>query len=270
MFSACFFRRFAPEPAHRILKSNPKRYMPEPKQMRGLLIMANYNQAVEIGQVLDRVIACQGTQDVVVVDDGSTDGSAEIAKRKGFLVLSHERNMGIGAAIRTGIQYAIASGQFDFVTISSTNGKIQPEQVAANQAPIIAGDCEYVQGSRNLNAGSSPDLTPFRRLAIPIFTSICNQFLGQKFTDITCGFRSYTLDFIKDPRLDLNQDWLNRYELEYYVHYWACKTGVRIKEVPVTIVYSHLQKNRKSKIVPVIGWWSMFRPFVLLSLGLRH
>jgi len=58
--------------------------------------------------------------------------------------------------------------------------------------------------------------------------------------------------------------------MEYYIHYWACHLGLRILEVPVTIPYTHLSKSRRSKIVPFIGWWSMIRPFFLLSLGLKH
>ncbi|MGN6391442.1 MAG: hypothetical protein ACTHM9_04205, partial [Gemmatimonadales bacterium] len=94
--------------------------------------------------------------------------------------------------------------------------------------------------------------------------------LGRRFTDITCGFRAYRLWIVRDPRVNLRQSWLNRYELELYIHYYACRLGARIVEVPVTIDYSHLAPGRKSKMRPLVSWWSILRPFLLLGTGLKR
>ena len=238
--------------------------------MRGLLIIANYNQEGEIGELLDRVSRSVADHDVVVVDDGSSDKSRELAAARGFLVLAHDRNRGIGAAIRTGINHAIANG-YDFVTISSANGKIPPEEVGFVSGPVARGEVDYVQGSRFLEPGRSIGLTRFRRATIPLFNILAWFVLRRRFTDITCGFRTYRVDlFTKHPQVRLDQEWLERYEMEYYIHFWACRLGLRIREVPVTIRYNHLEKGRKSKIKPIVGWWSMIRPFVYLGLGLKR
>lgn len=238
------------------------------KLEQGLLIVANYNQMGEIASYLERCQKHFPKKQVLVVDDGSSDGSCEYAESQGYNVKRHEKNQGIGAAIRTGIDYAKANG-YTWVMISSSNGKIRPEDFETVYTPLIKGEADYVTGSRFAPGGSSPGLTPFRRFAIPIFSLFTFPLIGRKFSDITCGFRAYGLELFDNPKCNIHQEWLSRYELEYYVHYWACKLGLRIKEVPVTIAYSHLAKGRKSKIKPFIGWWSMIRPLVFLRFGIK-
>lgn len=236
---------------------------------KGLIVMVNYNQSVEIGDVLDRVEKCMGKEHVVVVDDGSTDNSDKIAEEEGFKVLRHFKNLGLGASIRTGIHYAMETGIYGFVVIMSTNGKMRPEEIPIIVKPILQGECDYVQGSRFLEGGSAQGISTFRRFTIPVFSFLTSLILGRKFSDISCGFRAYALDFLKDSKIDLNQEWLNRYEMEYYIHYWACRLKIKIKEVPIHCDYFHLKSDRKTKIQPFVGWWSMIRPFVYLPLGVK-
>lgn len=237
---------------------------------KGLVIIANYNQGEEIERFLRECLQTLPLAQMVVVDDGSTDGSDAVAERMGFTVLRHERNRGIGAAIRTGIRHASALG-CEWVLISSSNGKMVPAEFPTIFGPILNGEAEYVQGSRFLDLGKSPGLPAFRRFAIPVFSLGVSVLLGRWFTDATCGLRAYRIAFLGNPRIDIDQDWLNRYELEYYIHYHAVRTAkLKIKELPVTIRYDHLGEGRKSKIQPVVGWWSMIRPFVLLGLGIKR
>lgn len=237
-------------------------------QSEGLVIMPNYNQAKEIGSVLTRLVKFYPIENVVVIDDGSTDGSDSIAESLGYRVIKQNQNLGIGAAIRTGI-FEARSRNLKFVTIMSSNGKIRPEDLPFVMGPIMRGEADYTTGSRFLRGGGSPGLPMFRRLTIPIISFFSSLILAKHFTDITCGYRSYKLDLFDYPEVNINQVWLNRYELEYYIHYWACKKNLRIIEVPVLIAYSHLEKGRKSKIKPFVGWWSMMRPFILLTLGFK-
>lgn len=242
----------------------------------GLIIVVNYNQEVEIGRFLTELDAELGRGqlglDVVVVDDGSSDRSADIAEERGYKVLRHGSNRGVGAGLRTGILHAKAQGRYDYVVVMSSNGKMRPSELPRVIEPIVAGRADYVQGSRFLKGGRSLNLTGFRKSAIPAFTLFANAMLRRRFTDITCGFRAYRLALFDDPAVQLEQPWLDRYEMEYYIHYHACRSsrGVRIEEVPVTIDYSHLSEGRKSKIVPLVGWWSMTRPFVYLVTGIKH
>lgn len=236
----------------------------------GLLVITNYNQISEVADFLQRAERHFPKRQSIFVDDASTDGSDQIARKCGYNVVRHSHNMGTGAAIRTGLLYGIEHG-YKWVVLSSSNGKIKPEEYEVVYGPVLRGEADYVTGSRFLAGCRSPGLTPFRRLSIPIFSAISALILGRRYSDITCGFRSYLLEVIQDPAMNVEQEWLNRYELEYYIHYYVTKNKKwRIKEVPVTIEYSHLQPGRKSKIKPFSGWWSMIRPFVFLRLGLKR
>lgn len=92
---------------------------------------------------------------------------------------------------------------------------------------------------------------------------------GFKSTDSSNGFRAYKLSLFKDKRINVFQDWLDRYELETYLHYKVLTLGYKVLEVPVSKDY--LPGIRKySKIRPVIDWWKMARPLFLLKLGLKN
>jgi dolichol-phosphate mannosyltransferase len=238
--------------------------------MKGLLIVVNYEQEPEIPWFLESLRSANPGLEVVVVDDGSRDRSPELAERLGFQVIRHTSNRGVGAAIRTGIEHARRAGGLEYVVIMSSNGKMHADEIPRVIAPILEGRADYVQGSRFLEGGRSLALSRFRRGAIPAFSAVASTILGRRFSDITCGFRAYRLGLFDDPRVNLAQPWLDHYEAELYIHYYACRLGVRIVEVPVTIDYSHLAAKRHSKMAPVIGWWSMLRPFLLLSTGMKR
>jgi dolichol-phosphate mannosyltransferase len=237
--------------------------------MNGLIIVVNYEQELEIRPFLTRLREWNPGLQVVVVDDASRDRSPDMAEELGFRVIRRAENRGVGAAIRTGIQHARSAGDYEFVVIMSSNGKMRPEELPRVIAPIVAGRADYVQGSRFAAEGRSLQLSTFRALAIPAYSLLASAVLRRRFTDITCGFRAYRLALFDDPRVRLDQNWLDRYEAELYIHYYACRLGLRIVEVSVTIDYSHLAPGRKSKIRPGSGWWSLFRPLFLLALGRR-
>lgn len=236
--------------------------------MRILLVIVNYNQIKEIERFLVQVKNYWPVADSLVVDDGSTDGSEKVPGVFGYKVLKHSQNQGIGAAIRSGILQARLKN-YDAVLIMSSNGKMNPEEIPVVTRPIQEGRADYVTGSRFHRQGKSVGLSLFRRLAIPAFSLMSYFFFGRYFSDITCGFRCYRIDFLFQPPLRIEQEWLSRYELEYYIHYYACRKSLRIEQVPVTIRYDHLEKNRKSKIKPIVGWWSMVRPLIFLKLKLK-
>lgn len=237
--------------------------------MKGIVIVINFEQEREIARFLGELNDAATGLDVVVVDDASTDQSAEIAERLGFLVIRRDVNRGVGAAIRTGIEYARKLCEHEFVVIMSANGKMRPSEIAAVIAPLLEGRADYVQGTRFVAGGSAVGLSHFRSAAIPAYSLLASAMLRRRFTDITCGFRAYRLELFDNAVIRLNQDWLDQYEAELYIHFYACRLGFRIVEVPVTIDYSHLEPGRKSKIRPGVGWWSLFRPIFLLGLGLR-
>jgi len=239
------------------------------RQMKGLLIIPNFNQGSELSILLPKLTGFYPPEHTLFVDDGSSDNSVHIARQNKLPVIEHGTNRGTGAAIRTGIRYAREQG-YDFVCIFSANGKMLPEDIATVLSPLLAGKADYVTGSRFYPGGASPGLPPFRRLVIPLYSWFSTLFLRRHFTDITCGFRAYRLSLLESTGMDLDQAWLDGYELEYYLHYYCVRKKGRIVEVPVTISYSHLPGHRQTKIVPWVHWWRILRPFILLSLGIKR
>lgn len=233
-----------------------------------LLTVANFNQGQEIQNFLTELVKYWPKEHLIVVDDGSTDGSFVAAQEMGIQVLRHPLNKGVGAAIRTGIHFA-RTNKYKSILLMSSNGKMVPAEIPKLIAPIIHNAADYTTGNRFMAGGHFPGMSKFRRWSIPLFSFASSFILGRFFGDITCGFRCYHLDFLFSGGCNIDQAWLDRYEMEYYIHFWACKKNLRITEVPVTIQYSHLERKRHSKIRPFVDWWSMIKPLIYLRLGLK-
>jgi dolichol-phosphate mannosyltransferase len=234
----------------------------------GILVSVfSFNEGEKLKKLIERFPADR-EYDLLFIDDGSNDGSYEFLERNRFNVIRHERNIGIGYGIREAIRYGRDHG-YKIMVVMAANGKMQPEQIHRLTTPILKEGYDYTQGSRYLFGGESPHLPLFRKITIKIFTGIVNFFVGFKGTDITCGFRAYRLSLFDDRRFRLEQSWLDKYEMEYYIHYHVLKGGYRIKEVPVSMVYP-AQSSDYSKIKPFTGWWSMIRPWVFLILGIKR
>ena len=91
--------------------------------------------------------------------------------------------------------------------------------------------------------------------------------MAKRFTDVTNGFRAYTAVFIKDKRINIEQEWLNGYNLEYYLQYKAITLGYKIKEVPVTKIYPNKKTTKIDNAL--LSLWIILKPLILLKLGLK-
>jgi dolichol-phosphate mannosyltransferase len=202
----------------------------------------------------------------IVVDDGSDDGGPDLARSAGARVITHGRRRGVGAAIRTGIDCARADGRWA-VVVMAANGKDDPAEAPRLIDELRAG-YDYAQGSRYLaSGGASVNLPRGRDLMIRGYTLVFRILTGFAVTDVTNGFRAYRLSILDDPRIRLDQKWLERYELEYYLHWKAITLGYRVTEVGVSKTYP--KAGGYSKIRRVRDWWSIVRPTLLLWLHLR-
>ncbi len=233
---------------------------------RVMAMFAFWNEAQRIPQIVPRLR--RGLVDeFVAVNDGSTDDGPALLRQAGIRVLD-QAHLGAGAAIKAAVRYALDNG-FDILVLMAGNNKDDPEEIPRLLEPIVAGGCDYVQGSRFLPGGSSPHLPPFRFLSIKLLSLLFRLYTWKRCTDLTNGFRAYRLSLFDDPRINIWQDWLDSYEYEYYVHWKAYTLGYKVAEVPVTKSYPAQKGVAYSKIRPFTGWWRMLRPFVLLGLGLR-
>ena len=119
--------------------------------MRVLACSIAFNESQKILRVIDRVDKAD-VAEFMVFDDGSTDGTAEAVRGRGFRVERHEHQAGVGAAIRDTIRIAQRE-KFDVVVIMAGNDKDRPREIPRLLAPIVAGHADFVQGSRYLPGG---------------------------------------------------------------------------------------------------------------------
>jgi dolichol-phosphate mannosyltransferase len=231
---------------------------------RVAVVLPLYNEGGAAADLVRRmppsVAAC------FVVDDGSTDDGPALAERAGARVIRLGRNRGVGAAIRAGLDAAADAG-CDIAVVMAASGKDRPEEIPALLAKVHEG-YDYVQGSRFMSGGHSVNLPPVRWLLIHGLTLMFRVLTGFTGTDVTNGFRAYRLSLLDDPRIRVHQPWLDRYELEYYIHWKAITLRYRVCEVPVTKTYP-ARRGNYSKIRPVLDWWHIVRPILLLTFKLR-
>ncbi|MFH0954171.1 MAG: glycosyltransferase family 2 protein [Verrucomicrobiota bacterium] len=227
-----------------------------------------FNEEAKIARVLDRFVPGL-VDEVVALDDGSTDGSRHACEERGYRVVSHERRRGVGAGIRTMIRYAREYG-FDVLVILAGNDKDRPPEIPRLLKPIVEQGFDFVQGSRYLEGGDYGNMPLYRQLSTRyIHPWLFSLAARRRVTDSTNGFRAFRLWLFDDPRINIDQDWLDRYELEPYILFKAIRLGYRFTEVPVTKVYPPHHEGY-TKMRPITGWWSILRPVFLLGLGLKR
>lgn len=229
------------------------------------VVIPVYNEQDRIGDVLAKFKP--GIVDaVIVVDDGSTDETREMARRHGAGLLVHPQRSGVGSAIRDGLE-RLRSEHFDAAVVMAGNGKDDPGEIPRLKALLASGETDYVQGSRFLEGGGFRNLPWTRYVMIKSYTFLWSLLLGRWLTDVTNGFRAYRLDLLEDARIRLGQSWLDAYDLEYYLQYKVLSLGYRFREVPVSKNYP--SRSNYTKIRPLLDWWSIVRPLFFLRLGIR-
>lgn len=236
--------------------------------MRVLACAIAFNESQKILRVIERVDRDDVTE-FMVFDDGSTDGTAEAVRARGFRVERHNGQQGVGASIRDVIRIAQRE-KFDVVVIMAGNDKDRPQEIPRLLAPIVAGRADFVQGSRYLPGGDFGNMPFYRRIATqcvhPILFSLVTL---RRITDSTNGFRAFRVSLFDDSRIFIDESWLDQYELEPYLFFKAIALGYKVTEVPVTKIYPpHAEGYTKMKAVT--GWWSILRPLVLLGLHLKR
>ena len=204
-----------------------------------------------------------------MADDCSTDGTYAEAKAAGAHVIRHMVNMGVGAGIRSGIKYGCENG-FDVAVILSGDDQHEPKELPRVLSPLREDRADLVQGSRRLKGGGTVNGPLFREVTTRLYSLFFSIITFRRITDGTNGFRAFFLNLLDGKSINLDQEWLNTYELEPYLLYKAVRSKkIRVVEVPITIYY-HGESQQYTKMRPFRDWWRLARPLFMLRLGLRR
>ena len=178
--------------------------------LSAIAIVPVFNEEAKIGKVIERM-PVEVVDEIVVVDDGSTDRSAEVARALGANLIPMGATLGVGAALLAGYCYAIKRGYDVAVTVAGNN-KDAPEEIPLLLDPIVENRADFVQGSRFLKRGASFASMPlYRQIATRLHPMLFSLVARRWVTESTNGFRAVRTSVLADPRLNLSQTWLRQY-----------------------------------------------------------
>jgi len=187
-----------------------------------------YNEEVKIKEVVKKALPY--VDKVIVCDDGSTDNTAALAKKAGAIVISHETNLGYGAAISTLFDYCRKNNAEIMVTLDG-DGQHAPDQVPDLINVILKHHVDVVIGSRSLKDDN--DLPSYRKTGIKIITATMNSATNLKVTDSQSGFRAYS-----KAAIDLIHPSESGMSVSTEILLKISNNGLSIAEVPINISYT--------------------------------
>ena len=197
--------------------------------IRSLVAIPVFNEVAHVQNAIDG--ALRYSREVLVVDDGSTDGTAELlSARHDILMLRHPQNRGYGAALQSSFEYAIEQG-YDVLVTMDCDGQHEPQRIPEFVTASLEAD--MISGSRYLKAFPGDSHPPEQRRRINvIITEELNRLLQLQITDAFCGFKAYRTSALKlfritEPGYAMPLElWVQAYQL-----------GLRILEIPVPLIY---------------------------------
>ncbi len=212
--------------------------LPERFRDKVAILVPAYNEAENIGYVLDRMPAevCGRPTAVLVVDDGSRDGTGDVAAEHGAAVARHVTNRGGGAALRTGYRLMVESAAEVVVTLDA-DGQHLPAEMERLVKPVLDGEVDVAHGSRVLGRADRNHFA--RELGIVFFNRLVSAITRTHVTDCSNGYRAVRTTVL--PQLVLRQEQFHT--SEFMIE--AIKRGIPAKEVPITVerrLHGHSKK----------------------------
>jgi len=202
------------------------------------IIIPTFNEAVFLPEVIRRVEETPYDKEIIIVDDGSTDGIREYLKglnAKNFKIILHKENMGKGAAFRSGL--AVATG--DVVIVQDADLEYDPKDYQVLLEPIIDGKADVVYGSRFLG-GPHRVLFFWHSVGNSLITLLSNMLTDLNLTDMETGYKAFRREVFKNIRIESN-----RFGFEPEITSKVAKRGFRIYEVPVSYSGRSYQEGKK-------------------------
>lgn len=228
-----------------------------------VVILPALNESATIANVIQRIprsIAGIGSVEVIVVDDGSTDTTAHLARQCGAEVVRHPTNLGVGAAFGSGIEAALARGA-DVIVNMDADGQFRPEDIAELIAPIVRDGFGFVTCTRFADRDKLPQMPAIKLWGNRMMCRLINAITGgPKFTDVSCGFRAYS----RDTALKLNLFGRFTYTQESFIDLAA--KGIAMTEVP--LVVRGEREHGQSRVASNL-WRYGFRSLTIILRALR-
>ena len=227
-----------------------------------LAVVPAYNEAETVATVVRGLREQAPNFDVLVIDDGSTDSTGEIARRQGAVVVRHPFNLGIGGAVQSGFVYAKENG-YDYMVQVDGDGQHKPQEIrtliaAMRKDPTL----DMVCGSRFLSPDHGYPAPISRRTGIHIFAFLLSRIIGQRVSDPTSGFRLYNRRAISLFARDYPHDY-PEVEAVLMVHYHR----LRLAEVPVRMM---LRGGGVSSIRSGKSVYYMIKVLLAIFIGLAR
>lgn len=210
--------------------------------MKLVVIIPAYNEAKTIAAVINKIsrdLPGVDQVEVVVVDDGSTDQTAQLAKEAGAAVISLKQNQGVGGAFTAGMKAALGKKAEIIVNIDA-DGQFNPQDIPKLVSPILQGEADFVTCSRFKDKGLIPTMPVLKKLGNKLMVKIINFITKQRFTDVSCGFRAYS----KEAALRLNLFGVFTYTQESFID--LAKKGLAMKEIPCKV--RGVREHGKSRV----------------------
>jgi glycosyltransferase involved in cell wall biosynthesis len=193
------------------------------------VVMAVFNEEQIVGSVLQEMP--EGV-DVIIVDDGSTDDTVQIATAFGAEIIRHLINLGQGVALTIGFRAALMR-DYDIIIEMDGDGQHDPHDIPRFVTTLQETGCDFVVGSRRL--GASYEGEPFfRRTFLPTLTHVINLFTGYRLTDSMCGFRAFRASSLRRCHSVLYETTGRQYvAAEWFIKF--SKAGLTVAEIPIRL-----------------------------------
>lgn len=189
----------------------------------------NEEETIEqVVQAIPRDLPGVDQVQVLVIDDGSTDGTVDRARKAGANIISHHKTRGVGAAFHTALQFGIDNGADLIVTIDA-DGQFDPVDIPALIEPVISGEADFATASRFKDPAVTPQIPWIKKWGNRTMSWLVSRLAGQRFWDVSCGFRCYNRKSI------LNLHLMGRYTYTQEVFMNLAFKQLRIVEVPVLV-----------------------------------
>lgn len=218
------------------------------------VIIPAYNEVKTIHRVVESVYLLEVSKQIIVVDDGSSDGTREAIQsmlgRPGIEVILHERNQGKGAAIQTGIQ--LASG--DIVIVQDADLEYDPQDILRVIQPILDGETEVVYGSRYL-ANSGQDQSALHRFGNACLTGLSNWMTNQHLTDMETCYKAFRRELIQSIPIEQR-----RFGFEPEITAKLARKKIRIREIPISYQSRSWHEGKKIGVRDLVSTlWCIFK-----------